>query len=57
MVFSFYMIILFPIAGKIGDTYGLGISFRVIAAVATICLGGILFIIGNRKQILKSEEK
>ena len=43
MMFSAYMIILFPIAGKLGDMYGLGFSFRVIAALATLSLGGILF--------------
>lgn len=50
MMFSVYMIILFPVAGKIGDIYNLGVSFRVIAVIATVCLGGILFIINNRKK-------
>lgn len=57
MVFSAYMIVLFPVAGVIGDAYGLGTSFIVIAVVATICLGGILFIIRNRKKISDSEEQ
>ena len=57
MIFSVYMIILFPIVGKIGDIYNLGISFILIAAVATVCLGGILIIIINRKQLEKDNNK
>lgn len=49
MMFSVYMILLFPIAGKIGDIYGLGISFVVIGAVATLSLGAILYM-AYRKQ-------
>ncbi len=36
MVFSFFMIILFPIVGHIGDTMSLGVAFVVIAALGTV---------------------
>jgi len=52
MIFSMYMIIIFPVAGKIGDMYNLGISFRVIAIIATVTLGTILYLtIKMKKEI------
>jgi len=50
MMFSAYMIVLFPIVGSIGDVYGLGYAFRVVAVVATASLGGMLFIIRKVKK-------
>lgn len=38
MVFSLFMIILFPIIGKLGDIYGLGKAFFLIAIIATIIM-------------------
>ncbi|MEX1378334.1 MAG: MFS transporter [Eubacteriales bacterium] len=49
MMFSVYMIVLFPIAGKLGDIYGLGTSFVVIGVIATLSLGTILYM-AYRKQ-------
>ena len=45
MVFSFFMIILFPIVGKIGDVYGLLISFKVIAVISTISLVFLIYLV------------
>jgi MFS family permease len=36
MVFSFYMIIIFPLIGKIGDYYSLRFAFRTLAVLGTI---------------------
>ncbi|MBN2878707.1 MAG: MFS transporter [Clostridia bacterium] len=49
MMFSVYMIIIFPVAGKIGDVYGLGLAFTVIAAAATLCLGAVLILMRKIK--------
>lgn len=48
MVFSFFMIILFPIMGKIGDIYGLEFSFKIVAIIASILLT-IVFIFLKKK--------
>lgn len=48
MTFSMFMIILFPIAGKIGDVYSLNTSFLFIAILATTLLGLMIAIIGKR---------
>lgn len=39
MLFSILMIVLFPLVGKIGDVFGLGRAFFVIAIFATVTLG------------------
>jgi MFS family permease len=36
MIFSAYMIVVFPLIGIIGDTYSLKISFQIIAFIATV---------------------
>lgn len=41
MAFSFFMILLFPVVGKIGDLYGLINAFRLVAIISTIV---VLFI-------------
>lgn len=38
MVFSLFMIILFPLVGKLGDNYGLMFAFRTVAIIASIVL-------------------
>jgi len=38
MAFSFFMIAFFPIFGKIGDVFGLAVSFKITASIATIIL-------------------
>ena len=45
MVFSFFMIILFPMVGKIGDLFSLQVSFIVIAIISTIVLSGMIVVI------------
>lgn len=39
MLFSILMIVLFPLVGKIGDVFGLGRAFFIIAVFATVTLG------------------
>ena len=51
MVFSFFMIFIFPLIGKIGDIYSLKLSFIVTAFIASI------FAIGNLVFLLKLEKK
>jgi MFS family permease len=36
MVFSFFMVLIFPVFGKIGDLWGLNYSFGFVACVATL---------------------
>ncbi len=36
MVFSFFMIFIFPVFGKIGDLWGLNLAFGFVACVATV---------------------
>lgn len=36
MIFSLYMIVIFPIIGKLGDVYSLQFSFKVLALIATL---------------------
>ncbi len=50
MMFSIYMIVIFPIAGKLGDIYNLGVSFTVVAVIATISLGSILYLTRKMKK-------
>lgn len=49
MVFSFFMIILFPIVGRIGDVYGLSNSFKVIAVISTISLVVLIYLVKKNK--------
>lgn len=51
MVYSFFMIITFPIAGKIGDLYGLTTSFSIIAVIATFTLIFMIAKVGKRGSI------
>lgn len=36
MIFSLYMIVIFPLIGKLGDVYSLQFSFKILALIATI---------------------
>lgn len=36
MVFSFFMVLIFPVFGKIGDLFGLQYSFGFVASIATV---------------------
>ncbi|GAU79374.1 MFS transporter [Fusibacter sp. 3D3] len=51
MVFSFFMIILFPLVGVIGDLFDLRFAFIVMGTL------GILFVLINSILILKSKRK
>lgn len=42
MVFSVYMIILFPIVGYIGDQFGLDRAFFIIAIISTLALAALI---------------
>ncbi|MGL1892474.1 MAG: MFS transporter [Spirochaetaceae bacterium] len=52
MVFSLFMIILFPIIGKLGDLYGLTTAFIIIAVCSTILLP-IMVNIARKRDISK----
>lgn len=52
MVFSVFMILLFPLVGKIGDVYGLNISFLIIAIISTIIVLAIIkTLLGKSKEV------
>lgn len=51
MVFSFFMIFIFPLIGKLGDIYSLKLSFIVTAIIATIfALANLIFITKIKKE-------
>lgn len=50
MVFSFFMIILFPFIGKVGDMYSLKTAFKLLAAI------GSIMVTVNIYFLLKSKE-
>jgi len=51
MTFSFFMIVIFPIVGKLGDSYSLQTSFVFIAVLSTIALSIIIYISGKKISI------
>ncbi len=51
MAFSFFMIVVFPIVGKLGDSYSLQTSFVFIAVLSTIALSIIIYISGKKISI------
>lgn len=53
MIFSAYMIVVFPLIGKMGDMYSLKISFQIIAFIATVMSIISLFIFrrANKKAM------
>lgn len=53
MIFSFFMIFIFPMIGKIGDIYSLNIAFRFLAVIGSIlAVSNFLLVLKleNRKQ-------
>jgi MFS family permease len=50
MIFSLYMIVVFPIIGKLGDKFSLQFSFEVLALIATIMAVVNIVIIGRNKK-------
>lgn len=51
MAFSLFMIVIFPIVGKLGDFYGLDFSFIFIAFSSTIALSIVMYIAGKKISI------
>ena len=51
MVFSFFMITLFPLIGVIGDKYSLNTAFKSLGAI------GIAFVVVNSYILLKRDKK
>jgi len=54
MVFSFFMIVLFPVIGKVGDIYGLNNAFKVIAITSTTVLGTMIYLVRKGNHIRQS---
>lgn len=50
MIFSLYMMIVFPLIGKLGDIYSLQFSFKVLASVATIMAVINILVLGINKR-------
>ncbi len=57
MVFSLFMIIIFPIVGLVGDLWGLQMSFILIAGLSTIVSGLMVRRIHMNKGVKPSEEE
>lgn len=56
MIFSLYMMVIFPIIGKIGEEYSLQFSFEVLALIATIlAIINIIVLRGNKNTNKRSE--
>jgi len=53
MIFSLYMIIIFPLIGKLADRYSLQFSFEVLALIATIMAGINIIVLGVNKKVKK----
>lgn len=51
MMFSLFMILLFPVVGVIGDAYGLMFAFKVIAIISTVLLTVLMVIVRLNKNI------
>lgn len=55
MAFSLFMIMLFPLIGRLGDIYGLLHAFRIIATVASIILLAIVIFINCNPKVHVNE--
>ncbi|MBU3145099.1 MFS transporter [Clostridium sp. CF012] len=51
MIFSLYMVVIFPIMGKIGDEFSLQIAFQVLAMIATIMAVVNIMVLRRNKEI------
>ncbi len=51
MLYSFFMILIFPLVGKIGDVYGLYWAFVLVVGLATICLGWVYLSVKFNKTL------
>ncbi|BEP29570.1 MFS transporter [Helicovermis profundi] len=45
MVFSAFMIVIFPLSGKIGDLFGLSFAFKMIAIISSLVLLVVIYMI------------
>jgi len=50
MIFSFFMILLFPVVGKLGDIYGLATAFILVAICGSTALLGLLYMISKHSM-------
>lgn len=50
MLFSLYMMVIFPLIGKLGDLYSLQFSFKVLAILATIMAVINIIVLGANKK-------
>lgn len=50
MIFSLFMIVLFPVVGKLGDLLGLGKAFIMVAGCGTLSLTVLLYTILRRRK-------
>ena len=55
MIFSLYMIAVFPLIGKLGDLYSLQFSFKVLAVMATIMAIINIIVLGRNKKVNQKE--
>ncbi|MBU3188063.1 MFS transporter [Clostridium bowmanii] len=51
MIFSLYMMIIFPLIGKLGDKYSLQFSFEVLASIATILAVINIIVLGRNRKV------
>ncbi|WP_461204848.1 MFS transporter [Clostridium sp. DL1XJH146] len=50
MIFSFFMIVIFPLIGKVGDTCSLAFSFKLLALLSTIFMFINFYVVINIKK-------
>jgi MFS family permease len=53
MIYSLYMMVVFPIIGMIGDTYSLQFAFKALALIATILAAINIIVLGRNKKVTK----
>jgi MFS family permease len=51
MAFSLFMIVIFPIVGKLGDYFGLNFSFIFVASASTVALSAVIYIAAKKISI------
>jgi MFS family permease len=51
MIFSLYMMVIFPLIGKLADLYSLQISFKVLASIATVMAIINIIVLGGNKKV------
>lgn len=51
MIFSFFMIVIFPLVGKQGNLYSLTFAFIILAALATIFMFVNFYVVATMKKL------